>query len=138
MVDSDLEMFWDLVHTVCCSQADYNCKKLTRYGPYLAVVYHARNIINDDAVAVKLESITTGQPSSVQREYTILKRLEGGLGIPRALWFGRESTYHALVLGLLGPSLHDLFLTHDRKFSLHTVVNLGIQLVSRVVLGFCR
>ncbi|KAG1763768.1 putative casein kinase 1 [Suillus occidentalis] len=51
-----------------------------------------------------------------------------GLGIPRALWFGRESTYHALVLGLLGPSLHDLFLTHDRKFSLHTVVNLGIQL----------
>ncbi|KAG1723197.1 casein kinase I isoform delta [Suillus occidentalis] len=73
-------------------------------GSY-AVVYHARNIINDDAVAIKLESITTGQPSSVQREYTILKRLEGGLGIPRALWFGRD---------------------------LHTVVNLGIQLISRL------
>lgn len=130
-------MFWDLVHTVCCSQADYNYKKLTYYGPYLAVVYHARNIIKDDAVAVKLESITA-QPSSVQREYAILKRLEGGVGIPRALWFGRESTYHALVLGLLGPSLHDLFLAHDRKFSLHTVVNLGIQLVSRFVLGCCR
>ncbi|KAG1811046.1 casein kinase 1, alpha 1 [Suillus variegatus] len=99
-------------------------------GSY-AVVYHARNIIKDDAVAVKLESITA-QPSSVQREYAILKRLEGGVGIPRALWFGRESTYHALVLGLLGPSLHDLFLAHDRKFSLHTVVNLGIQLLSRL------
>ncbi|KAG1862654.1 kinase-like domain-containing protein [Suillus subluteus] len=55
-----------------------------------------------------------------------------GLGVPHALWFGRESTYHALVLGLLGPSLHDLFLAHDRKFSLHTVVNLGIQLISRL------
>ncbi|KAG2136386.1 casein kinase I [Suillus clintonianus] len=99
-------------------------------GSY-AVVYHARNIIKDDAVAVKLESITA-QPSSVQREYAILKRLEGGVGIPRALWFGRESTYHALVLGLLGPSLHDLFLAHDRKFSLHTVVNLGIQLLSHL------
>ncbi|KAG1723672.1 kinase-like domain-containing protein [Suillus paluster] len=84
-----------------------------------------------DAVAIKLESITA-QPSSVQHEYAILKRLEGGVGIPRALWFGRESTYHALVLGLLGPSLHDLFLAHDRKFSLHTVVNLGIQLLSRL------
>ncbi|KAG1750429.1 kinase-like domain-containing protein [Suillus paluster] len=97
-------------------------------GSY-TVVYHARNIIKDDAVAIKLESITA-QPSSVQCEYAILKQLEGGVGIPRALWFGRESTYHALVLGLLGPSLHDLFLAHDRKFSLHTVVNLGIQLLS--------
>ncbi|KAG1888299.1 kinase-like domain-containing protein, partial [Suillus subluteus] len=58
--------------------------------------------------------------------------LEGGVGIPCVLWFGRESTYHALVLSLLGPSLHDLFFTHDQKFSLHTVVNLGIQLLSHL------
>ena len=95
----------------------------------LAVVYRARNIIKDDAVAVKLEPIT--RSSSVQREYNILKHLEGGVGIPRALWFGRESTYHALVLDLLGPSLHSLFLSHSRKFSLDTVINLGDQLVSR-------
>ncbi|KAG1844790.1 kinase-like domain-containing protein [Suillus subluteus] len=99
-------------------------------GSY-AVVYHARNIIKDDAVAIKLEPIAS-HSSSVQREYTILKRLEGGVGIPRALWFGRESTYHALVLDLLGPSLHDLFLTHNQIFSLHAVVNLGDQLLSRL------
>ncbi|KAG1894607.1 uncharacterized protein F5891DRAFT_961258, partial [Suillus fuscotomentosus] len=64
--------------------------------------------------------------------------LECGVGILHTLWFGRESQYHALVLGLLRPSLHDLFFTHDQKFSLHTVVNLGIQLVSHFVLGFCR
>ncbi|KAG2108959.1 putative casein kinase I [Suillus discolor] len=97
----------------------------------VTVVYHARNIMKDDAVAIKLELIAN-HSSSVQREYTILKRLEGGVGIPRALWFGRESAYHALVLDLLGPSLHDIFLAHNQKFSLHTVVNLGDQLLSRL------
>ncbi|KAG1717835.1 kinase-like domain-containing protein [Suillus occidentalis] len=85
-------------------------------GSY-AVVYHARNIIKDDAVVIKLEPITSHLSS-------------GGVGIPHTLWFGRESTYHALVLDLLGPSLHDLFLAHNQKFSLHTVVNLGDQLLS--------
>ncbi|KAG1828300.1 kinase-like domain-containing protein [Suillus variegatus] len=93
-----------------------------------AVVYRTRNIIKNDAVAVKLEPIT--HSSSVQHEYNILKHLEGGVGIPRALWFGRESTYHALILDLLGPSLHSLFLSHNQKFSLETVINLGDQLVS--------
>jgi hypothetical protein len=67
----------------------------------------------------------------VEREYHILKQLEGGVGIPRALWFGRVSAYHALVLNLLGPSLQDLFLARSRKFCLHTVVDLGDQLVSQ-------
>ncbi|KAG1736409.1 casein kinase I [Suillus paluster] len=84
----------------------------------------------DDAVAVKLEPIT--RSSSVQREYNILKHLEGGVGIPHALWFGKESIYHALVLDLLGPSLHSLFLSHSQKFSLYTVINLGDQLLSRL------
>ncbi|KAG2750893.1 kinase-like protein [Suillus brevipes Sb2] len=91
-------------------------------GSY-TVVYRAQNIIKDDVVAVKLEPIIDGS-SSVQQEYHILKQLEGGVGIHRALWFSRESTYHALVLDLLGPSLHDLFLTHNRKFPLHTLSRL--------------
>ncbi|KAG1855267.1 kinase-like domain-containing protein [Suillus subluteus] len=79
-------------------------------GSY-AVVYSAWNIINDDHVALKLETIVN-HPSSVEREYHILKQLEGGIGIPCTLWFGRESVYHALVLELLGPSLHQLFLAN--------------------------
>ncbi|KAG1727192.1 kinase-like domain-containing protein [Suillus paluster] len=97
-------------------------------GSY-AVMYCARNIINNDVVAIKLEPIVNNL-SSLQREYHILKQLEGGVGIPHVLWFGRESTYHALALNLLGSSLHDIFLIHSQKFSLHTVVNLGDQLLS--------
>ncbi|KAG1745802.1 casein kinase I isoform delta [Suillus occidentalis] len=87
-------------------------------GSY-TVVYHTWNIIKDDAVVIKLEPIASHSSS-------------GGVGIPHTLWFGRESTYHTLVLDLLGPSLHDLFLAHNQKFSLHTVVNLGDQLLSRL------
>ncbi|KAG1846478.1 kinase-like domain-containing protein [Suillus tomentosus] len=69
---------------------------------------------------------------SYEREYRILKQLEGGIGIPCTLWFGRESVYHAMVLELLGPSLHQLFLANDRKFSLLHVMNIGDQLLSRL------
>ncbi|KAG2113220.1 casein kinase 1 alpha 1-like protein [Suillus discolor] len=80
-------------------------------------------------VAVKLEPIIN-RSSSVCNEYKILKQLAGGVGIPHVFWFGRESTYHALVLDLLGPSLHDIFIAHDRRFSLPNIVNLGNQLLS--------
>ncbi|KAG1887972.1 casein kinase 1, epsilon [Suillus fuscotomentosus] len=98
-------------------------------GSY-TVVYRAQNIIKDVAVAVKLEPIA--HSSSVQREYNILKHLEGSVGIPCVIWFGRESMYHALVLDLLGPSLHNLFLAHNQKFSLNMVVNIGDQLLSHL------
>ncbi|KAG1779889.1 casein kinase I isoform alpha-like protein [Suillus placidus] len=97
-------------------------------GTY-GVVYRARNIINDTDLAVKLEPLTNNS-SSLEHEYHILKQLESGVGIPHVIWFGREATYHALALDLLGPSLHELFLTHNQKFELHTVINLGDQLLS--------
>ncbi|KAG2113214.1 kinase-like domain-containing protein [Suillus discolor] len=96
-------------------------------GSY-GVVYRARNIINDDELAVKLEPLINNS-SSLEHEYHILKQLEGGVGIPRAVWFGREAAHDALVLDLLGPSLHDLFLKHNRKFSLRTILNFGDQLL---------
>ncbi|KAG1862627.1 kinase-like protein, partial [Suillus subluteus] len=99
-------------------------------GSY-AVVYHARNIIRGDTVAVKLEPIVD-RTSSIQNEYHTLRHLEGGVEIPRAIWFVRESTYHALVLDLLGPSLYALFLSHNRKFTLHAVMNLADQLLSHL------
>lgn len=126
-VDLDWEKFWALArmvcHDICMCALVFDMS-----GLCLAVVYQARNIINDGDVAVKLEPVTNNS-SSLEHEYLTLKRLEGGVGIPRALWFGRESQYHALVLDLLGPSLHDVFLAQNRKFSLHTVLNIGDQLV---------
>ncbi|KAG1853784.1 casein kinase I isoform delta [Suillus tomentosus] len=96
-------------------------------GSY-AVVYHTQNFLNNDIVAIKLE-LATNNPPSLEHKHCILKQLEGGVGIPCILWFGRELTHYALALDLLGRSLHDLFLTCNRKFRLQTVVNLGDQLL---------
>ncbi|KAG1767517.1 kinase-like domain-containing protein [Suillus occidentalis] len=93
------------------------------------VIYSAWNIINDDHIALKPET-AVNHSSSVKCEYFILKQLEGGVGIPRTFWLGRESAYHVLVLELLGPSLHQLFLANNQRFSLLNVVNLGVQLLS--------
>jgi hypothetical protein len=100
----------------------------------LGVVYCARNIINDDDLAIKLEPLVNNS-SSLEHEYCILKQLEGGAGIPHVEWFGREATFDALVLDLLGPSLHDLFLVQNQKFTLHTILNIGDQLVSWFMVG---
>ncbi|KIK11329.1 hypothetical protein PISMIDRAFT_56579, partial [Pisolithus microcarpus 441] len=62
-------------------------------------------------------------------EYKVLQDLNSGCGIPHTHWFGREANYDALVLDLLGPSLHDLMNKH-KKFHLHTVLYLADQLIS--------
>ncbi|KAG1834319.1 kinase-like domain-containing protein [Suillus subalutaceus] len=87
-------------------------------GSY-AVVYHAQNFIKDDLVVVKLEPISN-HSSSVASGFQV------------SFGSGENQCYHALVLDLLGPLLHDIFIVHDQRFSLHNVVNLGIQLLSHL------
>ncbi|KAG1895395.1 kinase-like domain-containing protein [Suillus fuscotomentosus] len=89
-------------------------------GSY-TVVYHAQNIIKDVVVAVKLEPIT--HSSSVQREYHILKHLEGGVGIPRVIWFSRESMYYALLSRL--KYIHSHNYVHGDIKPQNVIVGLG-------------
>jgi len=95
------------------------------------VVYLGTNMISGEKVAIKLESTTVRNPK-LALEYMIYRVLADGKGIPRVHWFGRVGKYNAMVMDLLGPSLHDLFKFCKRKFTLRTVLLLADQLLSRI------
>lgn len=53
-------------------------------------------------------------------------------GIPRLYYFGKNESYNIMVMDLLGPSLEDLFQKCEKKFTIETVAQVGIQLVMRL------
>ncbi len=89
------------------------------------------NIINQEEVAIKLESIKARHPQ-LEYEAKVYKSLAGGVGIPFVRWYGIEGEYMCMVIDLLGPSLEDLFNFCNRKFSLKTVLLLADQLVRSI------
>lgn len=71
--------------------------------------------------------------SSLQHEYSVLTQLQGGAGLPRPLWLGREGSYRVMVLENLGPSLDELVHASSLgAFELNYVAQLGLQLVSEI------
>lgn len=96
-------------------------------------VYKTIDIITKQWYAIKLELSLDGD-SSVEREYSLLRDLNRA-GIPRVHWFGQESNYDALVLDLLGPSLHQIMSQH-KKLHLCTIVLLANQLVFNILSVF--
>lgn len=56
----------------------------------------------------------------------------GGVGIPNVYTYGTTLGYDYLVMELLGPSLEKLFNFCRRKFSIKTVLMLGLQMIDRI------
>lgn len=67
--------------------------------------------------------------SALEHEYEVLRKLQGGIGIPRVIWMGTEGSYQAMVFESLGSSLQRL-LEKMLCLSLPQVAKLGVQLVS--------
>eukprot|EP01060_Flectonema_neradi_P013590 TRINITY_DN2033_c7_g1_i2.p1 TRINITY_DN2033_c7_g1~~TRINITY_DN2033_c7_g1_i2.p1 ORF type:complete len:385 (+),score=38.16 TRINITY_DN2033_c7_g1_i2:142-1296(+) len=105
-------------------------------------IYRAVNILTGDPVAVKLENISN-RHAQLLPEARLYKMLgpDGpkgtpcgapALGIPKVHWYGMEGDFHVMVVDMLGPSLEDIFRYCGCKFSMKTIISLGIQMVSRV------
>lgn len=95
------------------------------------VLFEGSNIINGVAVAIKFEPRKTEAPQ-LRDEYRTYKHLQGCDGIPNAYYFGQEGLHSILVIDLLGPSLEDLFDWCGRRFSVKTVVQVAIQMLSLI------
>eukprot|EP01063_Lacrimia_lanifica_P026814 TRINITY_DN3672_c0_g1_i1.p1 TRINITY_DN3672_c0_g1~~TRINITY_DN3672_c0_g1_i1.p1 ORF type:complete len:472 (+),score=138.38 TRINITY_DN3672_c0_g1_i1:159-1574(+) len=106
-------------------------------------IYKGINILNGDLVAIKLECVTNCRTQHLIPEARLYKMLgpdgpRGSpcsceyFGVPRVHWYGLEGDYHVMVIDMLGPSLEDVFVLCNHRFSLKTIIQLGIQMVSRV------
>ncbi|KAL6452860.1 YCK2 Casein kinase I 2 [Candida maltosa Xu316] len=95
------------------------------------VIFEGTNIINGVPVGIKFEPRKTEAPQ-LRDEYRTYKHLQGCEGIPNAYYFGQEGLHNILVIDLLGPSLEDLFDWCGRRFSVKTVVQVAIQMLTLV------
>ena len=84
-------------------------------------ISRAIDVFTAEEVVVKLERSNVLQPQ-LANERRVYDVLQGGEGVPRAHWFGKEDLagkeYNVLVIDQLGPSLNDLFLFCSNKFTL--------------------
>ncbi|KAI5060028.1 hypothetical protein GOP47_0025056 [Adiantum capillus-veneris] len=94
-------------------------------------IYGGIDVETNEKVAIKLETAKAQHPQ-VFYEADIYKVLQGGMGIPSVRWTGAVANFNVLVLDLLGPSLEDLFIFCNRKFSLKTVLMLADQMLNRI------
>jgi len=54
------------------------------------------------------------------------------VGFPAVRWYGGYGGHRVLVMDLLGPSLEEVHRWCGFRFSLHTVLMIGVQMISRV------
>ena len=95
------------------------------------VLFEGTNMINGVPVAIKFEPRKTEAPQ-LRDEYKTYKILNGTPNIPYAYYFGQEGLHNILVIDLLGPSLEDLFDWCNRKFSVKTVVQVAVQMITLI------
>ncbi|CAK91525.1 unnamed protein product (macronuclear) [Paramecium tetraurelia] len=92
------------------------------------VVFLGNDLLTKQEVAIKVEKEENEEVRSLEREVQILKKLDGAEGFPKYFWSGEDQGYNILVIQLLGKDLAYHF-KQLKKFSLKTVLTLGIQAV---------
>jgi serine/threonine protein kinase len=94
-------------------------------------IHLGRNTETHEHVAIKLEQTSTRTPQ-LAHEYRFYAMLGRHDGVPQVHFYGQAGPCNALVMELLGPSLEDLFDLCSRRFSLKTVLMIGLQLLDRM------
>lgn len=97
-------------------------------------VYKAIRNTDNRSVAMKIEK----KKNTIQRlnaEYdTYVKLVSRGcsIGIPKIYEMLQTDDYNILIMELLGESLEDLFNKYDKKFSISSVLFIGLQIIELI------
>lgn len=94
-------------------------------------IYLGQNTQTKEFVAIKKELVTCKNPQLVY-EAKVYRYLEGGMGIPKVHLQKDVMNMNVMVMDLLGPSLEDMFNYCYRRFTVKTVLMLGIELLTRL------
>ena len=93
-------------------------------------IFLGRNLRENTYVAVKIEEKLTR--SRLNYEYSILKDISEGEGIPKVYKIYGGNKHNYLIMQLLGKSLDKLFVDMKKHFSIKTICMLAYQMVQRV------
>ena len=93
-------------------------------------IFLGLNESNNESVAIKVEKANTKYPQ-LYDEFKMYKSIPSHQGVPNIYWFGQVGNFNIMIMEILGASLEKLFNKCHRKFTLKTVLMLGIQLVSK-------
>ena len=92
-------------------------------------VFSAKNIINQELVAVKIDS------SKMLEKEAYLLFNSNKIGIPKFISYGHVGKYNILVQELLGKTLSQLFINNkkkDKNIRLKDMLMAGIQIIDRI------
>jgi serine/threonine protein kinase len=100
-------------------------------------VYLTKILSNGALVASKIEEKENSKKktSKILDEYKIYKKLEQkGVkkGIPKIYSVYETPKFNVLVMELLGENLETIFNNYEKKFSLGTVLKLGIEIIGLI------
>ena len=93
-------------------------------------VYKAKNNKENKIVAIKVED--KEKTSRLEYEGKIHKDLDNIVGFPRFYGIIKTKKQTISIMDYLGPSLEDLFEFCGNKFSVKTVLMIGIQILNRI------
>ena len=98
-------------------------------------VYLGYDTLENKNVAIKIEKSDSvhKHKSRIEHEYKLYSLFNKNVkGICNILWYGKNSELQILIMDKLGPSLNELFLFCDNKFSLKTTCMIAIQMLYRI------
>ena len=120
--------FWE-TDELKIEKYEINYDKLIGKGGF-GKVYFGKEKISQEQVAIKIEEENKNNNFSyLLNEYKVYEMLNGYNHIPKIYDCFHKDNNNYLVMEVLGSSLESLFKKYNKKFSLSTVLNIGLQIL---------